>query len=94
MEQLMRITITAAALLALTTTAVAFDYTRIPAEIESKNVIWADNLVARPWTYVLRADIHHNWAPAKLPARSVNEAWGPPDAPWKGMCTLGMKCPD
>lgn len=77
----------------LSTSAIAMDYTRIPADIASKNVIWADDLAARPWTYVLRADIYDNWAPAKMPG-SVNKHWGPPTEPWKGMCLLGMKCPD
>jgi hypothetical protein len=55
--------------LLVSTTAIAMDYTRIPADIESKNVVWADDLVARPWTFVQRADIYDNWAPAKLPRR-------------------------
>lgn len=78
------------AALLISTPAVAMDYTRIPESIASPNV------VEMPWMYApsrwIKLHRAETWAPAKMPI-SVNEKYGPPKEPWKGLCLLGMSCP-
>ena len=69
-------------LLLSTSAAVAFDYTRIPAEIESKNIDTSQiQRIPSP---------HHNWAHSTpqtlVPTTYWDEHYGPlepwPDKPW------------